>query len=136
MVKESLVGEAIASGQKLVEFLRTTDFRLEAAFWFWMEERGVWRLVLATPLVHEGGRLVAYDRLRALTESRNWPDKLMDQIDLVSPSEGIITIFDFVDNRLPQNRLIQDESVTGVWIEGAYIYFFEPRTFMTEDDAG
>ncbi len=30
--------------------------------------------------------------------------------------------------------MIESEFVAGVWIEGAYIYYFEPRTFMAEED--
>jgi hypothetical protein len=138
MAKEPLAELAIAAGRHLAQALSNTGLRIEAAFWIWDEARG-WRLVLATPLVHELGRLVAYDHLRASTGGlalESEEHRVKDLIDLVSPSESVITIFDLAraSGTLPENRLIEDEFVGGVWIEGAFVYFFEPRTFMSSED--
>jgi hypothetical protein len=65
------------------------------------------------------------------------PAELLQLTDLVSPSESVITIFDLARSveTLPLHRLIEGEYMGGIWIEGAYIYYFEPRTFMTFEDS-
>lgn len=141
MVKEQLVDKQdLEAGRSFVRKLRGSDFRLEAAFWNLDELTGEWRLVMATPLVHKEGRLVAYDKLRRLGSVLGFEQdlsRLIRDIDLVSPSEGVITAFDIgSEGRIPVDRWILKEFVGGVWVAGAYVYLFEPRTFMTPEDTG
>lgn len=132
MVKESLAPSNIDIGQRIVEILRNSDFRMEAAFW--MFDDGEWRLLIATPIVHEQGRIPAYDLFRSLVANVADTAAIGERVDLVSPSEGPITLFELAGHPVPLNRLIQEESIDGTWIEGAYIYFFDPHTFLTFED--
>jgi len=133
MVKYPLVDAAVVEkGRSLVEFLRSTDLRVEAAILEINDDREL-RLIIATPLVHEYGRLPIYDKLQTLVlgQPANLRE-LVDAVDLRSPSEGIITILDQArgSGRLPLNRWIEGEMHNGFWLEGLYIYFFDPKTFI------
>jgi hypothetical protein len=125
------VDPEIEAGRELCTILeQATDLRVEAAFW-WQED-GEWRFVVATPVVHEEGRLAAHKKI---TEAVG-PDRLqefrslLDRLDVLSPSESLITVLDIGSEReVPLHRRIVREAVRSVYVEGAYFYLFAPRTF-------
>jgi hypothetical protein len=130
MDQASLVDRDIALGKKLAELLKkVSDVRVEAAFW-WKEE-DEWRFVVATPLVHERGRLVAYEKIQEVVGAKaNEFQSILTRLDVLSPSEGVITVLDVGSlGHIPRNRQILDEAVQGVYVHGAYFYYFAPHTF-------
>jgi hypothetical protein len=55
---------------------------------------------------------------------------LLDRLDVLSPSESLITVLDIGSEReVPLHRRIVREAVRSVYVEGAYFYLFAPRTF-------
>ena len=106
--------------------------RIEAAFW-WLDD-DEWRFVVATPIVHEKGRLPVHRKIRRALEDDKVPGEylgILDRLDMLSPSEGLITNLDvdsLGDVRL--GRLILGEGVRGIYVEGAYFYHFAPKTFI------
>jgi len=132
MVKAQLVAKDIEAGRTIFEHLRQHDeLRIEAAFW-WQEDEE-WRFVVATPIVHEEGRLPAHRQIRRAIDSDNVSGDclgVLDRLDVLSPSEGLITVLDIgLLGEVPLGRLIVGESVRGVYVEGAYFYHFAPKTF-------
>ena len=131
MAGATLVDQEVEKGRALCAILeRATELRVEAAFW-WQEEDD-WRFVVATPVVHEEGRLAAHKKIREAVG----PDgllqfsSLLDRLDVVSPSEGLITVLDIGSLKgVPLRRPIVREAVRGVYVEGAYFYLFAPKTF-------
>lgn len=147
MVKEFLVDKHIPAGRRLVDLLlQHPTFRLEAALWelnvtttFWDTISRSWKLVLATPLVHEQGRIFTFDRVAEILEqnqlSHEFPD-LVNTLDLVSPSEGTVFMLSLAESSapLPTEQMLEQTGVGGVWIEGMYIYYFNPHTFMVPEE--
>jgi hypothetical protein len=128
MDQTALVGPDVAAGKELIEALGTT-LQVEAAFW-WMED-SEWRLVLATPLVHERGPLFVDSRVRDVIESTAKVSReLFDRVQVVSPNSGVIPVLDLGGvEKIPLGRLILKESINSVYIAGAYFYKFQPKTF-------
>jgi hypothetical protein len=132
MAGKLLVTE-IEAGRTFFDLLgKTGDLRIEAAFWW--EEDQEWRFVVSTPIVHEEGRLAAYRKIseaiggNAATESHK---AILDRLDALSPSEGLITVLDVgSQSEVPIRRLIDRESIRGVYVEGAYFYHFAPKTYI------
>jgi hypothetical protein len=122
-----LVGPDVAAGKELVEALGAT-LQVEAAFW-WMEDNE-WRLVLATPLVHERGPIFVDSRVRDVIESTaKVPRELFDRVEVVSPSSGVITVLYLGGaDKIPLGRLILNQSINSVYIAGAYFYKFQPKS--------
>ncbi len=124
-----LVTPDIAAGRGLLKAVDTSGLQIEAAFW-WLED-DEWRLVLATPLVHQIGPLATYSRIwQAIEANAELPRELFDKIQVVTPSAGVMTALDIgSEGRLPLNRFVQQEHVNSVYVAGAYFYRFEPKTF-------
>ena len=130
MDRASLVDTDVALGKKLAELLKKASaVRAEAAFW-WQEE-DEWRFIVATPLVHERGRLVTYEKIqKALGARANEFESILSRLDVLSPSEGVMTVLDVGSlGKIPLHRQILDEGVRGVYVRGAYFYYFAPHTF-------
>jgi len=133
MVKAQLVAKEIEAGQRIFEHLSQHDeLRIEAAFW-WQEDEE-WRFVVATPIVHEEGRLAAHKKIRRAIEGNKVSGEylsILDRLDVLTPSEGLITVLDTgLLGEVPLGRLIVGESIRGVYVEGAYFYHFAPKTFI------
>ena len=128
MDQSALVGPDITAGKELIEALGST-LQIEAAFW-WMED-SEWRLVLATPLVHERGPLFVDSRVRDVVESTAEVSReLFDRVEVVSPNSGVIPVLDLGGvEKIPLDRLILNQSINSVYIAGAYFYKFQPKTF-------
>jgi len=88
MDKTALVKRDIALGREFVTLLETApSVRLEAAFW-WLDE-GEWEFIVATPVVHERGRMGAMTEIEhALGHRFNEFKSILDRIRVLSPSEG------------------------------------------------
>jgi hypothetical protein len=128
MDQTALVGPDVAAGKELIEALGPT-LQVEAAFW-WMED-SEWRLVLATPLVHERGPLFVDSRVRDVVDSTAEVSReLFDRVEVVSPNSGVIPVLDLGGiEKIPLDRLILNQSINSVYIAGAYFYKFQPKTF-------
>lgn len=90
MVKTSLVEQDLNEGKRLLEALNKpkpngTSFRVKAAFWLYRPESMGWRLILATPLVDEQGKLATYAHLREILDSIQPLNLSTHNITVVSP---------------------------------------------------
>ena len=131
MDKTALVKRDIALGREFVTLLETApSVRLEAAFW-WLDE-GEWEFIVATPVVHERGRMGAMTEIEhALGHRFNEFKSILDRIRVLSPSEGVVTVLDIGSlGSPPKDRVIKEESVNGAYVEGADVYLFAPKTYM------
>jgi hypothetical protein len=134
MAEETLVREDIELGRELFESLACeASLRIEAALWW--KGRGEWQLIIATPLVHEQGRIATVRRIRQVLSDRHASQAVRDlfeRADVLSPSEsGVVNIVHIGSyGKPPLNRLIDREGVNALWVQGAYIYQFEPKSFI------
>ena len=125
-----LVNGDIKLGREFVDIVtRSRRVRLEAAFW-WREEDD-WRFVTATPVVHQHGRLEAHRRIeQALGTQKERFRHILDKLDALSPSEGLIAVLDIGSiGAVPLNRPVRDEKVGSAFVSAAYFYVFAPATF-------
>ena len=129
MDQTALVGPDIPAGKKLIEALDRVDPRIEAAFW-WLDEDS-WKLILASPRVHEEGTRAVYsDILDAIESSAELPHELFQKVEVHSPSALLIRALDLGgEGRLNLGRFVLGESVGGAYVKGAYFYRFQPKTF-------
>jgi hypothetical protein len=134
MAEEILVKPEIELGRELFESLASeASLRIEAALWW--KGRGEWQLIIATPLVHEQGRIATVRRIRQILSERGASQAvrdLLERADVLSPSEsGVINIVQVGSyGQPPLYRLIDREGVNALWVEGAYIYHFAPKSFI------
>lgn len=63
MVKTLLVDDLKSEGARLVRALRKQHFPLTAAFWFYLADEEVWRLIIVTPLADQEGPLRTYMKI-------------------------------------------------------------------------
>jgi len=129
MVKTSLVEQDLNEGKRLLEVLdrpkpNGTSFRVKAAFWLYRPESMGWRLILATPLVDEKGRLATYAHLRKILDSIQPLNLSTHNISVLSPRDPLVKA---VRGAL---RIASDSEdvrfsgamVGGTYVEDAYLY--------------
>lgn len=118
------------TGQRFVDVLkRTRSVKLEAAFW-WLDDHDEWSLVIATPVVHEKGRLETVRRIEAaIRKSDPAFLELINKLHVMTPSEGLMTVLDGGRGKVPLNRLITRQWIRGAFARGAYFYHFALKTF-------
>jgi hypothetical protein len=131
--RATLTPAMIAAGRDLVRRLRER-LPLVAAFWLYQEERGRWRLMLASPLVAERGSLETYRQVQAVLEGR--PDRLsygmndleLDDITVIDPGNELVSLWRRV---YPEGIRVGEARASGVsiagrYFEGAFFYLLEP----------
>jgi hypothetical protein len=120
----------IVDGRNLVARLLGRKIPLVAALWWLREEE--WRLLLASPSIDTIGPLRLYEEMRlALEEPPALPSSLYSSVEFVSPKASVITILNLafgMDNK--KEETYDRESVNGVFIPGAHIYFFNAADYF------
>jgi hypothetical protein len=91
MDKFTLVEKDIQDGARVVDALEKSDLRVEAVLWSYFPEAEVWRLMIASPLVHEKGPLATYKRVHAILDEIVPPVEIaVTDTTVVSPKERLI----------------------------------------------
>lgn len=91
MVARTLVNRDIEGGRRLVEELDRNKVPLRAAFWYLVEDRDRYQLVLATSVVDRDGPIKAYKEiLAALGEVESEVRPQATDLTAVSPSDHLI----------------------------------------------
>lgn len=68
MYKTLLVNQSIEDGEKLVRELEAKNFPISAAFWRYLDEEELWRLVIVSPVVAREGPLRTYMQVSKLVD--------------------------------------------------------------------
>jgi hypothetical protein len=97
MGKTTLVERDLEQGRRLIETLDQAGFPVVAAFWSFFAEEGLYRLVIASPVVDEKGPLEAYTRIQAALQNLGTPEFTLDTITALSPYDPLV-----IDVRLSQ----------------------------------
>ena len=88
---------------------------------------------MATPFAHLEGKPEALKRVRAAIAEDQLPEfePALEDLEVVSPSSGLITVLDSAPRKfLRLDRFAIDEAFGDLWVKGAYIYYFRPKTFI------
>jgi|SRR5947209_8656935 len=91
MYRTILVDKHIEAGRRVLEGLAQSNIDVTAAFWFYFEEEGQWRLTIVSPEVATKGPKFVYTTLSVLLydlahNSPNPVEITLDQIRVVTPS--------------------------------------------------
>jgi hypothetical protein len=126
MVEDTLVDRKIEKGRKFLEALDAAGVPIDAALWFYFPESEMWRLVIATPLVKEGGGTrEAYRAFQEVEAALAPADEFgASEIRAASRKDPIIkALWRFAN---PPSRLVGrtfgGAYVDGVDFQGAYLY--------------
>lgn len=129
MVKTSLVERDLNEGKRILEALdrpkpNGTSFRVKAAFWLYRPELEGWRLMLATPLVDEKGRLATYAHLRKLLDSIQPLNLSTHNISVVSPRDPLVKALRGAQRVAADSDDVRFSGamIGGTYIEDAYLY--------------
>ena len=115
-----------SAGWKLLEALKARDFPMTAAFWHYLPDAEIWRLVIATTLVDQTGFIAAYTNLQTLLN--DLPEEVSEEfsvanITLISPTaEQLVRLRKRYGNVPWSQSYIRRVSLSS---EEAYIYFLE-----------
>ncbi len=119
-----LVKTETSAAWKLLEALRGKDFPMTAAFWHYLPDAEVWRLVIATVLVDSVGSIAAYTKLQSLLN--DLPEDISEEFSvanitlLSSASEQLTKLRKRYGNVPFDKSYIRRVSLSP---EEAYIYF-------------
>lgn len=87
MYKTILANESIENGEKLIKKLEERKFPIIAAFWRYIDEEGLLRLVIVSPFVGQEGPLKTYGYIRnAVDELGDSVHFGLGDISVMSPS--------------------------------------------------
>lgn len=87
MYKTILVNESIEDGERLLKKLEEKNFPISAAFWRYLEEDSLWRLVIVSPVVDRDGPLRSYMHItKALDELGSSVQFGISDISVIGPS--------------------------------------------------
>lgn len=87
MYKTILVNKSIEDGERLIGKLEEKNFLIAAAFWNFLDDEKLWRLVIASPLVDRQGPVQTYmDITKALDELGMSVQLTISDISAISPS--------------------------------------------------
>lgn len=125
MAKAALVEQDIHLGETAVRRLDAAGVIVPAAFWLYLSDAEIWRLVLATPLVDELGPQGAYRRVGdVLLGTEPAVDLSIDDIAVASPNSETVVLLGLATSTGSEIGRIRFSRnvVNGVFIEDAYIY--------------
>ena len=125
MDKTALVKENIENGEKLIEALDNTEFKVNAALWFYLADSDAWRLIIASPFEEEKGPKEAYSFVREeLVKLSIHPELSLKDISIVSPKDNLINLLKKAIKTGPGISGIRftQNVINNVLIDDAYIY--------------
>lgn len=126
MAPQALVESEIEVGRALVEALDKAGLPVSIAMWYFDEEGGEYRFILAAPFVEKLGKRKAYLKLAVELERANLDEKLpLRRIEALHSDEPLATsVRKYVHS--PANTIvgtrITGSYIEGVWIPDAYVY--------------
>lgn len=124
MDKPELVKKDMEDGKKLILALDNSTFQVVAALWFYDNEDGEWRLIVASPLVEEKGTKEAYAFIQKKIARLSPIGIALRQISVISPNNDLIKLLKVAirtGNVISGVRFTHN-TINNVFIEDAYIY--------------
>jgi hypothetical protein len=131
MDKTTLVDRDIENGRRLIEQLDQAQFQVPAALWYFSPDEGLWRLLIASPLVDEKGPREAYQTIQDAITHLGISDLRLDDITVVSPKTPLITELRFYAGTegppYVGGTRLRNSRVGEAYIDDAYVYRAERR---------
>src|SRR5262245_20790088 len=92
MDKTALVEPKKKDGERLLAALDEAAVPIRSAFWYYVPEQGIWRLVLASPLVSSDGPNKIYSRIQSALRALGSTEISLSDIWLVKDSEPLVRL--------------------------------------------
>ncbi len=128
MAKDSLVEPEIKAGEELLKAVDETGLRVRTAFWYYLPGAEQWRLILASPLVDEGGPSAAYAEVQRALQKLNASVRealRLSEISVVSPASELPRLISSAFQTSPQSSSpirFRANTIDGVYIDDAIVY--------------
>jgi hypothetical protein len=126
LVTESLSDSMIKAGAKLIERLDAKKSQVRSAFWLYIPEDNIWKLIIASPLVDSLGPRAYY---KSVVEAN---DVAKEEEEVVSLNDIGVTNTDNKIVQLLKTAIGTGDSISGIrfsrntinghFIENSYIY--------------
>jgi len=130
LVTESLSDSMIKAGAKLVERLGLERSQVKSAFWQYISDEKIWKLIIASPLVDSEGPRKFYKRIVAANESAEKDEQVisLNDIGVTNTSEQIVQLLKIAigtGDGISGIRFSRN-TINGIFIEDCYIYRSNP----------
>ncbi|WP_370573986.1 hypothetical protein [Methanomethylovorans sp.] len=123
MDKTTLVNEDISQGQKVIDHLDKTDFKVNSALWFYATELNGWRLLIASDYLKKHTLKEAYKFVQQELKKTDIGNISLENISIIGTDDNVIRLLKSVGTT--GNNLSMRYSrnvINGVMIEDSYIY--------------
>mgnify|MGYP006298722171 CR=1 FL=1 len=126
LVTESLSDSMIKAGAKLVERLDLEKSQVKSAFWLYISDEKIWKLIIASPLVDSEGPRKFYKRIVTANESAEKDEDIisLNDIGVTNTSDQIVQLLKIAigtGDGMSGIRFSRN-TINGVFIEDCYIY--------------
>ena len=130
LVTESLSDSMIKAGAKLIERLDLEKSQVESAFWLYISDEKIWKLIIASPLVDSEGPRKFYKRIVAANESAEKDEGIisLNDIGVTNTSNQMVLVLKIAigtDDGISGIRFSRN-TINGLFIEDSYIYRSNP----------
>ena len=120
----------IKAGAKLIERLDIEKSQVKSAFWLYISDEKIWKLIIASPLVDSEGPRKFYKRIVAANESAEKDEDVisLNDIGVTNTSNQIVQILKIAVGTgagISGIRFSRN-TINGVFIEDCYIYRSNP----------
>ncbi|MTT32405.1 hypothetical protein GMB86_10345 [Terrilactibacillus sp. BCM23-1] len=126
MDKTILVEQDLKNGERLIRKLDELNFIVHSAFWLYIPESDIYRLMIATPLVDEIGPQEVYRKIKSTIDLIEEPfDISLQSISVISPNNELIKIlgtFTKTDANAINGIRFTRNTINNMYIEDSYIY--------------
>lgn len=128
----------IAAGRTLAGRVRE-HIAVIAAFWLYMDDRGRWRLMIATPSVGKNGKVATYRQIQIALEEHpgrrpyGMNDLELDDVTVVDENDELVHLWRMVypDGVRTGEARTSGVSIAGHYFTGAYFYWLDPAPAPT-----
>lgn len=130
LVTESLSDSMIKAGAKLIECLDLEKSQVKSAFWLYISDEKIWKLIIASPLVDSEGPRKFYKRIVTANESAEKNEAIvsLNDIGVTNTSNQIVQLLKIAigtGDGISGIRFSRN-TINGVFIEDCYIYRSNP----------
>lgn len=126
LVTESLTDSMMKAGAKLIERLDAKNSEVKSAFWLYLSEEKIWKLIVASPLVDKEGPRDYYKRIVDANTLAPTEEEIvsLNDIGVTNTNHQIVQLLKFMiatGDGISGIRFSRN-TINGVFIEDTYIY--------------
>jgi len=126
VVRENLSKEMIKSGERLIERFDQSNSNVEAALWFFSQDKKIWKMIITSPLVKTEGPRNYYKRILKANKTADESEALISLND-ISASDTSNPLFNLFNKTMSTGKKItgirlSKNIVNGTFIDDSYVY--------------